>query len=158
MKIQEKDIKKFKKELKESKKLQEDYLAGWKRERADFLNFKKTESKRIEKYINITKDELILDFLPILDNIYLAEKELPQENNWTKGFLGIKAQIEDFLKKQGVKEIVCLNKDFNPHFHEAVEEVKGEKPGIIVKVIQKGYMLNNKVIRPARVKVTKQNI
>jgi len=155
MKTQEKDIKKIKKELKESKKGKEDYLAGWKRERADFLNFKKAESERIEKYINIIKDELILDFLPILDNIYLAEKELPKDNNWTKGFLGIKAQIEDFLEKQGVEEIVCLNKHFNPHLHEAVEELKGEKPGLITEVVQKGYTLNNKVIRPAKVKVTK---
>ncbi len=150
-----KDIKKVQKELKESKKIIQDYLAGWKRERADFLNFKKAESERIEKYINITKTELISDLLPILDNIYLAEKELPKEDNWVRGFLGIKAQIEDFLKKQGVEEIICLKKRFDPHFHEAVEQAKGEKPGIVVEVIQKGYILNNKVIRPARVKVTK---
>ncbi len=151
----EKEIKKIKKELKECKKLQEDYLTGWKRERADFLNFKKEDSERTEKYINITKDELILDFLPILDNIYLAEKELPKEDNWAKGFLGIKAMIIDFLKKQGVEEIICFNKQFNPHFHEAVGEIKGEKPGMVVEIVQKGYTLNNKVIRPARVKVTK---
>ena len=155
MKTEEKGIKQLKKDLKESKKLQEDYLTGWKRERADFLNFKKDESERIKKYINITKDELTLDFLPILDNIYLAEKELPKESNWTKGFLGIKAQIEDFLEKQGVKEIICLNKHFDPNFHEAVEQVKGEKSGIVVEIVQKGYTLNNKVIRPARVKITK---
>jgi len=155
MEKEEKEIKKLKEELKEAKKLREDYLAGWKRERADFLNFKKVESERIEKYINITKDELILDFLPVLDNIYLAEKELPKECNWTKGFLGIKAQIENFLKRQGVQEIDCLNKKFDPHFHEAIEELKDEKPGMVVEVIQKGYMLNNKVIRPAKVKITK---
>ena len=144
-----------KKEVEKLKGKAEEYLTGWKRERADFLNFKKAESERMQKYINITKDELILDFLPILDNIYLAEKELPKDNNWAKGFLGIKAMILDFLKKQGVEEIDCLNKHFDPHFHEAVEQVKGEKSGIIVKVIQKGYTLNNKVIRPARVKITK---
>lgn len=148
-------MKSNKKELEELEKKAEEYLQGWKRERADFLNFKNSESERIAKYINITKDELILDFLPILDNIYLAEKELPEDNNWAKGFLGIKALIIDFLKKQGVEEIDCLNKKFDPHLQEAIEEVKGKKPGIIVEVVQRGYMLNNKVIRPARVKVTK---
>jgi molecular chaperone GrpE len=148
-------MKEEEKEIKELKNKAEEYLAGWKRERADFLNFKKAESERIEKYISITKDELVLDFLPILDNIYLAEKNLPEDNGWTKGFLGIKALLIDFLKKQGVEEIDCLNKHFNPHIAEAVEEAKGEKPGIIIEVVQRGYILNNKVIRPAKVKVTK---
>jgi molecular chaperone GrpE len=143
-------------EEKDLKKKAEEYLAGWKRERADFLNFKKAESERIENYIKIAKDELILDFLPILDNIYLAEKELPQDNDWAKGFLGIKALVLDFLKKQGVEEIDCLNKEFDPLLHEAVEEVKDKKiSGVIVEVVQRGYTLNNKVIRPARVKVSK---
>jgi molecular chaperone GrpE len=143
-------------EEKDLKKKAEEYLAGWKRERADFLNFKKAESERIENYIKIARDELILDFLPILDNIYLAEKELPQDNDWAKGFLGIKALVLDFLKKQGVEEIDCLNKEFDPLLHEAVEEVKDKKiSGVIVEVVQRGYTLNNKVIRPARVKVSK---
>ena len=155
IKMDKKEIEKIKKEAEECEKLKEDYLAGWKRERADFLNFKKDESQRIERYINITKEELILDFLPILDNMYLAEKELPKNAGWTKGFLGIKAQVLDFLKKQGVKEIDCYNKCFNPNLHEAVEHSKGKNPEMIVEVIQKGYILNNKIIRPAKVKVSK---
>lgn len=144
-----------KKELEKLKKETEEYLAGWKRERADFLNFKKDEAQRVERYINIVKEEFILDFLPILDNIYLAEKELPKDSNWTKGFLGIKAQMLDFLREQGVKEIDCHNKEFDPNFHEAVEYCKGKNPEAIIEVIQKGYILNNKVIRPTRVKINK---
>jgi len=138
-----------------AKKPKENYLAEWKRERADFLNYKKQESERLQRYIGIAKEELLLDLLPVLDNMYLAERELPEDSDWSKGFLGIKAQLIGFLKKQGVEEIDCLNKEFDPHLHEAVAEVKGEKPGIIKEIILKGYILNNKVIRPSKVKVSK---
>lgn len=139
---------------KEAKK-KENYLASWKRERADFLNYKKEESERIKRYIQISKEEFLMDFLPILDNIYLAEKELPKESNWTKGFLGIKAQMLNFLKGEGIEEIECLNEKFDPHLHEAVEEVEGEMSGIVIEIIQRGYLFNHKVIRPAKVKITK---
>ena len=140
---------------KKGDKKQIDYLASWKRERADFLNYKKDESQRLRGSIEMIKEDMILELLPILDNIILAEKELPEDSNWTKGFLGIKAQVIDFLKKEGVEEIDCLDKKFDPHLHEAVEQIEGEESGIIVEIIQKGYNLNNKVLRPAKVKVTK---
>jgi len=136
-------------------KKEEDYLASWKRERADFLNYKRDESQRLEKTVRIVKEDMILEFLPILDNILLAEKELPEDNNWAKGFLGIKVQILDFLKKQGLEEIECLEQRFDPHLHEAIEQVEGKESGIIAEVIQRGYILNNKVLRPSKVKVVK---
>ena len=148
-----KDIEKLKKELKICQKQSHEYLLGWKRERADFLNFKKDETERMKRYIDIAKEEIILDFIFILDNMHLAEKELPKGIPWTKGFLGIKAQMEDFLKRQGVEEIDCLNKEFDPCFHEAIEQAEEPKDGKIIEVIQKGYIFKNKVIRPSKVKV-----
>jgi len=150
----------LKKELEECQKQKEEYLAGWKRERADFINYKKTEEERVNKLIEFANENLILKILSVLDNIYIAEKELPQKlekNDWVKGILKIKGQILDFLRKEGIEEIKCLGESFNPNFHEAVEsaQAKNYESGIIIEEIKKGYKLNGKVIRPAKVKVAK---
>jgi len=150
----------LKKELEECQKQKEEYLVGWKRERADFINYKKTEEERINKIVKFANENLILKILSVLDNIYIAEKELPQKlekNDWVKGILKIKEQILDFLRKEGIEEIKCLGENFNPNFHEAVESVqtKNYESGIIIEEIKKGYKLNGKVIRPAKVKVAK---
>lgn len=154
------DVEKIKKELEECQKAKEEYLAGWKRERADFLNFKKDESERLKKVAGIVRKEIIKDFLLILDNIYRAEKELPEnlkENSWTKGILNIKSQILEIFKKMKIEEIDCGGKKFDPDFHEAVEHIEkeGSESGLIAEILQKGYTLDNKVIRPAKVKVIK---
>jgi Molecular chaperone GrpE (heat shock protein) len=74
-----------------------------------------------------------------------------------KGFLQIKKQILEFLKKYGVEEIKSVGEKFDPVFHEVVEEIDTDKfeTGTIVEEIQKGYKINGRVLRPARVKVAK---
>lgn len=150
--------KKAKRQHKEESKEQE-YLENWKRERASFLNYKKEEGERIDKVIKFANQALILDVLNILDNIYIAEEKLPkdlEENEWVKGILNTKNQILEFLKNQGVEQINCLKKEFDPNFHEAVEMTESNsKSGIIIKEIKKGYILNGLVIRPAKVKIAK---
>src|SRR4030042_4092081 len=112
--------------------------------------------ERIGVLIKYSNEELILKILPVLDNIYLAEKELPKElkeHKWTEGILRIKKQISEFLKQEGVEEIKAEGENFDPNFMEITEEVESDKEkNVIIEVIQKGYTLNNKVIRPARVK------
>jgi len=150
--------KKEKKEHKKENKEQE-YLENWKRERAAFLNYKREEMERMEKVVKFANQKLILNILYILDNIYIAEEKLPKDlekNEWVIGILNIKNQILEFLKNRGVEQIDCLKKDFDPNFHEAVEMIESDsKPGIIIKEIKKGYILNGKVIRPAKVKIAK---
>jgi len=149
----------IKKQLDESQKLRDEYLESWKRERAAFLNYKKEEAERVGEFVKFANQELILKILPILDNIYIAEKKLPRElkgNLWVQGFLKIKTQILDFLENQGVEEMKCLGEKFDPNFQEAVEKVEteGKEEGIIIKEIKKGYLLHGKVIRPAKVKIS----
>ena len=74
-----------------------------------------------------------------------------------KGFLKIKTQILDILKNQGLEEIESRGKKFDPNFQEAVEIIKkkGYESGIVIEEIQKGYLLHGKVIRPAKVKISK---
>jgi molecular chaperone GrpE len=153
-------IKEYQKLLEKCEKEKKEYLEGWKRERADFLNYKKDEMERIEGLIKYANEELILKFLPILDNLEIAEKNISEnlkENEEVKGLLQIKAQILDFLKSQGLSEIKALGELFDPHFHEAIDEIedKEKDSGIIIEEVRKGYLLNNKVLRPARVKVVK---
>lgn len=162
------DLKEIKKKLGECQKQKADFLAGWQRSRADFLNYKKEEIKRIEEILKYANSNLILKILPILDNfekatsqISLPENLSPGEkekiNRIVQGFLRIKKQFQDFLKNQGIEEIKTEGEKFNPNFHEAIEivEAKNKASGIILEEIQKGYILNSKVIRPARVRVVK---
>jgi len=147
-------------ELEECQKLKEEYLAGWQRARADFLNYKKEEMERIGEFFKYANLNLILKFLPILDNFEIAEKKLPENLKADvniKGFLQIKNQILDFLKNQGVEEIKSIGEKFDPNFHEVVEEVevKDKEPGTIIEEIQKGYKINGRLLRPARIKVIK---
>jgi len=162
------NIGKPKKQLAECQKIRDEYLNSWKKERANFLNYKKEESERISGLMKFANEELILKILPILDNLEIAARQnfLPENlsgqekerfNQFIQGFLQIKTQILDFLKNQGVEEIKCLGEKFDPNFQEAVEEVekKNTKPGTVIEEVKKGYKLNGRVIRPAKVKISK---
>ena len=75
-----------------------------------------------------------------------------------KGFLQIKTQLQNFLKNHGLEEIKSLGEKFDPNFHEIIEEVetKNKESGIIIEEIQKGYKIKNRLLRPAKVKISKQ--
>ena len=99
-----------------------------------------------------------LEFLKVLDDFERAEKELPKINeknylDWTKGMIKIKERIKKILEKEGVEEIEKKEK-FLPELHEAVEWAEGEE-GKILEVFEKGYFLDKKLLRPAKVKVGK---
>ncbi|MFH1820504.1 MAG: nucleotide exchange factor GrpE [Candidatus Nealsonbacteria bacterium] len=143
--------------LKKCEQQRDEYLAGWQRARADFLNYKKEEARKMAEFLNLANAEIILDVLPILDSFEKAEKEMSKDkkDDYIQGFLQIKNQLHNFLKKQGVQEIKSLNEKFDPRFHEAVEISEGQESGIIAEEIQKGYQLNGQVLRPAKVKVNK---
>lgn len=154
------DEEKLKKKLEECQQLKDEHLAGWQRERADFLNYKKGELERIGEILKYASTGLIFKFLPILDNFELAEKKLPRnlkDNENVKGLLQIKAQLKGILKNQGIEEIESLGKKFDPNFHEVVEEVeiKDKESGVVIEEVQKGYQTHSKVLRPAKVKITK---
>lgn len=147
-------------ELEECRKKAEEYLAGWQRSRADLLNYKKEEMERIGELISYSTEELILKVLPVLDNFEIIEKKLPEnlkEDENVKGILQIKNQILDFLKSQGVEEIKSAGEKFDPNLHEVVEEVeeKSREAGSIIEEVQKGYRINSRLLRAAKVKLSK---
>jgi molecular chaperone GrpE len=143
----------------------EEYLNGWKRERADFLNYKKEEMERIGSLVKYANEELILKILPILDNIYLAETHVPDElksNGWIEGFTQIKNQLCDFLQKEGIEPIKAVGEKFDPNTMEAVGAASQSEASLapegretVSEEVQRGYTLHGKLIRPARVKIIK---
>jgi len=159
-KRKESETKKLKKKLEEIEKQKKEYLSGWQRERADFLNYKKDEIERIGEIVKYANTGIVLKILPILDNFNAAEKKLSKkarDDKNIKGLLQIKKQFQDFLKNSGIEQIEVLGKQFNPAYHEIVElvEEKGKKSGIITEEIQKGYTVYGKLLRPAKVKAVK---
>ena len=146
------EIKKLQTELESAKKQAEEYLNGWKRAKADYLNREREIEKEKVQWIKFANLELILNLLPILDSFEQSIKNLPvdlKDNEWTKGVLKIKEQFESFLKNQGVEKIKTIGEKFNPEFHEAAEK-RGEINEIIEEV-QTGYTMHGQVIRPAKV-------
>ena len=152
-------------QLEECQKQSEEYLNNWKRERADFINYKKDEIERVGFLGKYVKEDIVFKILPILDNIYLAESHIPKElkeNQWIEGFSQIQNQLIEFLNKEGIEEIKTTGEKFDPSLMEAMEateEISGgptsTESGMVVEEVQKGYTMEGKVIRPARVKISK---
>jgi len=131
--------------------LQESFL----RLQADFTNYKRRTEQEKQDYLNIGVSKVINDLLPIVDNFERA-LENREEGNFYEGVEMIYAQIKGLLERNGVEEIKALNEKFDPNFHHAVlvEEAKDVESDTVIDVLQKGYKLGEKVLRPAMVKVS----
>jgi len=153
----DKENKKPKENIKEIKTKLDECQQGWVRTQADFDNYRKrTESQRLE-LISFANGQLIEKIFPILDNLELAIKHTPEnlkDNDWVKGVCQIKKQCDDILAQEGLKKIP-ENGKFDPTYHEAIshEECNLEADEII-ETLQTGYMLGDKVLRPAKVRVS----
>lgn len=158
--MKKEELKNFKEELKKCQEKKNEYLEGWKRTKADFLNYKRGEGKRNEELAKYTKEEIIFGILPILDNFREAKNNAPkdiEQNEYIKGIFQIEKQFQNYLKGQGLEDIKSVGENFNPIFHEAVDSIEKEKgeSGKIIEEVRKGYKLKGRVLRPARVKVIK---
>lgn len=148
----------FEKKLAEAEALRDEYLAGWQRAKADFINYKKEEYRRLEELARYGSEELIRDLVTVLDNFDLGLRALEKGGPAEKGVYLIRTQLEDILKKRGVAKIALAPGDpFDPAVAEALAEVAtdAQPPGAVVEVIEPGYRLHDKVLRPARVLVSK---
>jgi len=96
------DKEKLLSDFEKCKKQAEEYLAGWKRAKADLINYKKRQEEVVQEFIKFASQDLILELLPMLDNFRLAAKHLPKElenSEWVKGVFQIKNQLENLLKE-----------------------------------------------------------
>jgi len=152
-------------QVEELKKKNEECLNNWKRAEADFANYKKDEIERMGVLVKYTKEDMILKVLSILDSIYLLKQHTDKLEfvSLSEGIMQIEKQIHEFLRKEGIEEIKTEGQKFNPETMEAIGEAEGTDEGsteggdegTIVEELQKGYIMNGRVLRPARVKTTK---
>lgn len=148
---------KLEESLKRIKELEEEVLKA----KADNINYRKRKDEEVSKMLEFANEDLVKDILPSIDNferaINLDDENLDDElSKFLAGFKMIYCHLVEVMEKYDVKAIDDKGKAFDPKFHQAVltEKVDGMEPGMVVEVMQKGYMLKDKVIRPAMVKVS----
>jgi molecular chaperone GrpE len=139
----------------EDRKKAEEYLANWQRAQADFINYKRrAEQERLE-FNSFANANFARAILPILDDMERAIDAVPEEfakHDWVEGVKLVERKFKTTLEGQGVKPVLALGMEFDPNVHEAIRQDKG-KDGMVVAEYQKGYMLNDKLLRPAKVAV-----
>ncbi len=154
-------------EFEELKKLSNDYLEGWKRARADYENLERQTQQMKENWIKMANEELLVNILPVYDNLKLAlsaaEKD-EEGSKWLEGFKHIKSQFGKVLGEHGVEEIKTVGEQFDPQVHEVIDLNDSEDGGdkladegdmVIKKDIRPGYKLNGKLLYPAKVSLKK---
>ena len=138
-----------------------EYLDGWKRAKADYINFKKETDERQSEFVKFSAQAALMGLIPIYDHLKAAFAHLPPERNedpWIDGVLKIKQEFALYFRNAGIEEIPTLNKPFDPTKHESVGiEINKDVPiHTVVKEIKGGYTLYGKVIIPARVVISEQ--
>jgi molecular chaperone GrpE len=149
------DMETLKDTLAEVKEKAEANLAGWQRAQADFINYKKRAEQEKQDLSKFANSVLILNLLPVLDDFERAFSSIPPKvgkMSWLDGIKLIERKLWAVLQAQGVSPIKALGEPFDPQFHEAMRQDKG-KEGIVIEEVQKGYMLEDRVIRPTMVVV-----
>lgn len=137
------------------KEPEEDSDTRYMRLMADFQNYKKRVEKEKKDLYSYANEKLVTELLEVLDNFERALDQEGQGDSFKEGMEMIFKQLSDVLKKSGLAEIPALGEEFDPNFHNAVmsEETDEYESGTVSGVMQKGYTLNGKVIRPSMVKV-----
>lgn len=145
--------------LEEKKKLAEDYYNQLLRLKAEFDNFRKRAEKEKQNHLSWGKEGVLLkqiDLLDALDQAMESTKSSDNVESIRKGLLLIHQEFIKMLSSEGVKEISIEEGKFDPEKHEAIEMIESDKPeNTVIEVIQKGYSINSRLIRPAKVKVSK---
>ncbi len=153
-------IKKLREELKKALKEKEEYLAGWQRAKADFVNLKREEEKNRLELMKFANKDLIMEILSVADSFDMAfmNKDAWEkvDQNWRTGVEYIYGQLVSILEQNDVKQLNPLGETFDPNIHTSIESVHAEKPEDdhkIMAVIQKGYMMHGTLIRSPKVRV-----
>lgn len=145
----------LRKQLEQEKQRAENYLTNWQRAQADFINYKRRTEQERGEMTKFSNAMLILNLLPVLDDLERALATVPTKLaglTWFDGLRLIYRKLVAVLESQGLEPIEAEGKEFDPNMHEAVTHVPGEE-GKIQQVLQKGYKLHDRIIRPAMVTV-----
>ena len=133
----------------------DDLLSRLQRLQADFVNYRKRSQREKAEMRSQGKIKLCASLLPVIDNFERALKAEDNIDDFYKGVEMIYNQILKTFADQGIEEILAEGKEFNPEYHEAIMRVESDEfdEGTVVEVVQKGFSLEDRVIRPAMVKV-----
>lgn len=155
-----KKLQKLKSELKTCQKEKAEYLIGWQKERADFANYRKQEDDRKTMFSESMRERILTRFLSVLDSFNMAfvNKEVWEkvDENWRRGVEYIYGQMNTIFEEYGVKPVGAVGEVFDPNIHQSMEMTptnKKEDDHKVSSVVQKGYKLGERVMRPARVNV-----
>ena len=154
------DIEEIALELDKTRTLADEYLDGWQRARADFSNYKKRiEREQADLYQTIS-GTIVKQYLDVVDDLALAIKSRPQSGEgaeWANGIELVFRKLLTILENQGITPMNAQGEIFNPTLHEAISSEDNEdfESGEIIEVIKQGYMIGERVLRPALVRVAR---
>lgn len=155
-----KTLKKLRADLKVAQKEKEEYLTGWQKERADFANFKKQEEDRKALFSEGLRERILSRFLTVLDSFNLAFANKVSwekvDESWRRGVEYIYSQMNSIFEEYGVRPVGVVGEAFDPNMHQSIDMIatnEKDKDHTVAEVVQIGYKLGERVIRPARVNV-----
>lgn len=136
----------------------EEYLDGWQRARAEFANYKKRVLRENIDIRQVARGEVIKLYLDIADDLERALQEKPETRDseiWVEGIEIIFQKLRARLESEGIKPMNAMGEEFDPNIHEALmkEESEEFESGLIIEVMQEGYWIGDKVLRPAIVRI-----
>lgn len=145
-------------EYKEAVQARDKWEDKYLRAAADYANAKRRAEMRADSLIWEARERVLSSVVPVLDDFERAFAALPedeQQSTWSEGFDLIYRKLRGVLEREGISEIEAEGQHFDPALHQAVisEEADGVEPGMVLQVLQKGYMLGDRVLRPSMVKV-----
>lgn len=142
-------------QLKEAEAKIIEYKDGWARSQADFQNYKKRMERDNELMYANMKGDIIKKVLPVLDDLERALQNRPADDAWANGVELIVRKFQTILENENLKRIEAKGAAFDPNFHEAISHEPSDEveSGYVIEVVQNGYMLGERVIRPALVRV-----
>lgn len=147
-------------QLEDAQAKAKEYFDGWQRERADFSNYKRRVDREQATLSQNIAAEVIKKYLLVLDDLDRAVKLRPSEGEvsaWANGIELIYRKLQNIIDVEGIKRIPAEEEEFNPLRHEAIsyEDSPEHSSGQIIGVVQEGYTLGDRVLRPARVRVAR---
>jgi molecular chaperone GrpE len=145
----------LKKKLEEAEARTSEYKDSWLRSQAEFQNYRKRLERDNEMMYSSMKGDIIKKVLPVLDDLERALQNRSADDPWANGIELVARKFQNILESEGVKKIEAVGTEFDPNFHEAIshEPANGVQGGYVIGVVQNGYMIGERVIRPALVRV-----
>lgn len=149
------EIESLKKQLAEAESKTTEYKDSWLRSQAEFQNFRRRMERDSEMMHASMKGDIVKKVLPVLDDLERALQNRSANDPWANGIELVARKFQTILENEGVKKIEALGTEFDPNFHEAIshEPADGAQSGFVIGVVQNGYMIGERVIRPALVRV-----